>query len=291
VAAEPGTAGGTTIGEAAGRGRPPRARLTELRTGSAGPPLYCMHALGGGALSYGALAAQLDAARPVYGIEPVDGLGLVPGRSLADVAGRYAEQLLATGQRGPCVLAGWSSGGVLAFETACRFAAAGGQVAAVVLLDAVLPETIRTALSADIAAIEEMMASGLTPQALRDLVANGGGVAPIGMALSDIVRHLGLNGVDLLRYWREQLSGLVYHRPSRFEGRAVLLAASEHEPAFRREQAAGWAKYVATLEVRTVTGGHFTLLRRPAVDAVAAFLDEFLAGTGIHPHAGRWEQP
>ncbi|HEY1917768.1 MAG TPA: amino acid adenylation domain-containing protein [Streptosporangiaceae bacterium] len=111
--------------------------LIELANGVGELPLLLIHAVGGTVFSYAQLAAELSGVFRVRGLE-APGLGPdgVTGATLAALADDYSARLLAAQPDGPYRLAGWSMGGVIAFEVARRLEQAGHQVASLVLLDA-----------------------------------------------------------------------------------------------------------------------------------------------------------
>jgi amino acid adenylation domain-containing protein len=111
--------------------------LIELANGVGELPLLLIHAVGGTVFPYAQLAAELSGVFRVRGLE-APGLGPdgVTAATLAALAEDYSERLLAVQPDGPYRLAGWSMGGVIAFEVARRLERAGHQVASLVLLDA-----------------------------------------------------------------------------------------------------------------------------------------------------------
>lgn len=86
------------------------------------------------------LVEALNAQRPVYGLQPslVDDQGR--RRTIADLSADATASVLAVQPEGPYSLTGFSFGGLLAYETACRLTAGGHPVAFVGLID-VLPPT------------------------------------------------------------------------------------------------------------------------------------------------------
>src|SRR5439155_12857460 len=109
--------------------------LVPLREEGTGSPLFWFHPLGGRTLCYADLARHFPG-RPLYGLEAEEN-GREPGAtSLEDLAGRYAAALAVRQPRGPYLLAGWSFGGVVAWETARRLEESGEEVALLVLVDA-----------------------------------------------------------------------------------------------------------------------------------------------------------
>jgi thioesterase domain-containing protein len=93
--------------------------VVAVQPGTAGPPVYCFHPLGGSAAVYGDLATHLGRDRIVYGVQAV---GLLPGqeadRTVARMARRYATAIAEQPPAEAPLFLGYSMGGVLALETA-----------------------------------------------------------------------------------------------------------------------------------------------------------------------------
>ncbi len=118
------------------RTRTVRAPWVELNGGSAGSPLFLMHPVGGTVSAYAPLGQELADMFRVYGLEsPGLGDGAPVASSLADLVTDYTRRIRAVQTAGPYALAGWSMGGVIAFEIARRLERAGADVGLLVLLD------------------------------------------------------------------------------------------------------------------------------------------------------------
>jgi acetoacetyl-CoA synthetase len=109
--------------------------LVLLKPGT-GVPLFIVHGLGGNVWELADLGKLIPSPRPVYAIEAkgLDGTA-APIDSLAEMAGYYLAAIRELQPRGPYMLAGYSFGGVVAFEMAHQLADAGQAVALLVLLD------------------------------------------------------------------------------------------------------------------------------------------------------------
>jgi thioesterase domain-containing protein len=108
-----------------------------LNSGKAESPLFLVHAIGGTVSAYAPLGQELADTFKVYGLEsPALSDGGVVACSLADLVTDYTQRIRAVQRAGPYALAGWSMGGVIAFEIAQRLEQAGGDVSLLVLLDA-----------------------------------------------------------------------------------------------------------------------------------------------------------
>lgn len=102
-------------------------------------PLFCIHAIGGGALYYRNLARYLDS-QPVYGIEAkgLDGKQ-PPLTKIEDMAAEYIQQIYTIQPQGAYFLAGSSMGGLIAFEIARQLQLQGQKIAFLALFDSISP--------------------------------------------------------------------------------------------------------------------------------------------------------
>lgn len=82
-------------------------------------PIYIVHGAGLNVLLFNTLAKHLDADQPVYGLQ-AKGLNGVdePLNRIEDMAAHYISSILAKNPDGPYALAGFSFGGLIAFEMA-----------------------------------------------------------------------------------------------------------------------------------------------------------------------------
>jgi myxalamid-type polyketide synthase MxaB len=113
--------------------------LVTLSRAGTRPPLFLLHAAGGDVRCYYELARAMTE-RPVHalrahGFEP----GQEPHRSLRAMALDYLAALRAVQPEGPYHLAGWSAGGVFAYELARLLEEQGTPPASLVLIDTPLP--------------------------------------------------------------------------------------------------------------------------------------------------------
>ncbi|QLE70304.1 amino acid adenylation domain-containing protein [Streptomyces rectiverticillatus] len=111
-------------------------RLLALRAGGERPALFAVHPAAGLGWCYSGLVRHLDRSRPLYALQArgLDGQGALAG-SLAEMADDYLQLIRGQQSQGPYYLLGWSFGGTVAHEIACRLQAAGQEVALLALLD------------------------------------------------------------------------------------------------------------------------------------------------------------
>jgi amino acid adenylation domain-containing protein len=82
-------------------------------------PLFLVHPQSGDVSGYLALTGHLDSNRPVFGIEAVGyGTDEEPLATVEEQAERYVREMREVAPNGPWLLAGWSFGGLVAFEMA-----------------------------------------------------------------------------------------------------------------------------------------------------------------------------
>ena len=113
--------------------------LTPLQVRDGGPTLYFVHPAGGALFWYLALLKHLGNGYNAYGLQ---GHGLygdqTPLTSIPAMAQAYVAAIKTRQPNGPYTLAGYSMGGVIAFEVAQQLQAQGDRVARLFLLDAYL---------------------------------------------------------------------------------------------------------------------------------------------------------
>jgi amino acid adenylation domain-containing protein len=99
-------------------------------------PLYIVHGAGMNVLIYKAMSQQMDADQPVYGLQAKGLNGLdAPSESVEAMAADYVAAITAANPHGPYALAGYSFGGIIAFEMARQLLAAGREVKFLGLFD------------------------------------------------------------------------------------------------------------------------------------------------------------
>jgi len=99
-------------------------------------PLYMVHGAGLNVLLFNTLAVNMDADQPVFGLQAkgLDGIE-EPLDSIEDIAAHYIQSIMQQNPHGPYALAGYSFGGIIAFEMAKQFEALGKEVKMVAMFD------------------------------------------------------------------------------------------------------------------------------------------------------------
>lgn len=99
-------------------------------------PLYIVHGAGMNVLLFNALATNMDADQPVFGLQ-AKGLNGIdkPAESIEEMAAHYISAIIAQNPDGPYALAGYSFGGMIAYEMNRQFNALGKRVTMLALFD------------------------------------------------------------------------------------------------------------------------------------------------------------
>jgi thioesterase domain-containing protein len=119
----------------------PFRSLVEITRGGNRPPLFCVHGAGGNVLNFRDLSWGLHHDQPFFALQArgVDGTTELH-RSIEDMARAYVEEIRALRPHGPYFLAGYSGGGVVAFEMAQQLKALGEEVPLLVFFDTYHPQ-------------------------------------------------------------------------------------------------------------------------------------------------------
>ncbi|WP_067339080.1 non-ribosomal peptide synthetase [Stappia indica] len=250
------------------------------------PVLFLVHPVAGTVACYAGLAAALPDDWSVHGIRAS---GLVDrespaATSLPAMASGYVDQLRRLQAKGPYRLAGWSMGGVLAFEMARQLQAAGERVDFLALLDSYTP--------AELADIEPWASGETAEQAcraafVRDLL---GGDAPEFVAGEEFAdrllampafarRHPGLSAADLRRLFAVfavNQAALADYEPGPSTAPLTLVRTRD---GLARFGTVGWqALAVGGFALRETDGDHHSFLQPPHLQSWIGPLSQLLAG-------------
>jgi amino acid adenylation domain-containing protein len=213
--------------------------LVPLRDAGDREPLFLVHPAGGSVFGYLDLVRRLEPGRPVYGLQ-----ALSPGPAdVGEVAERYLAEIRKVNPGRSWHLAGWSFGGLIAFEMARRLRAAGEEVASLALIDP--PEVLDPSDPSDFDESSLLAAFAREPGIPHDLDPG------------DLRRRFEI--------FRSHVAASRAFRPGPYDGPLDLIEAAE-----RPEPAATWrglARWVVVLP-----GDHYSLLAPPQVEALARAL-------------------
>jgi len=259
--------------------------LLPFVSSATGDPLFCVHPVFGDASCYRDLAAALGG---VYGLRARGLLsGEVPLERVEDMAALYIDTIRQVAPSGPYRIAGWSAGGVIAFEAARQLRAGGHEVSLLALFDSGAPAHPRSeeqreladVLAAYLREAEERIAQR-EPVTLEDLwKVSPNSVLLAAVAFIGIEPGVPLGAADLARlatYRANVVARSHYTPPSSFDGRTLYIRAAESS---RHDDVDAWRSCISgRFDVLETPGDHFSLLRPPHVGELATALRSFLLG-------------
>ncbi len=236
--------------------------LVLLRPTGERAPLFLVHAIGGSLFPYRELTNALPPRRPIYGLErPGFDSGEVEELDIEQLAAHYLEPVMHRQPHGPYAIAGWSFGGLVAFEMARQLRRAGERVAFLGLIDSQPPLGRARSHMHRLA-----LKMGLTEDGLFDREAQILGAAideAAGKRLRAILdAHVGA----MLRY---SPGGEIDAE------RVVLFRAAASKAGSRNSRSlTGWQSLSRRpVEQHTIAGDHYSIMKLPQ----AAFLAEAVA--------------
>jgi syringomycin synthetase protein SyrE len=275
-----------------GQARPgANSNLVPIRRSGSQRPLYLVHPLGGEVQYARDLAPSLDPQVPVYGLAAS---GLVAGEApLSDVpsmATRYLAGIRQVQPQGPYRIAGWSAGGLIAYEMARQLLAAGEIVEFLGIIDAsARPDPVPTQALSEaqflMAWLPEQIAPDLLGQ-LSELAQHSAIDAMLTLCISHRLLPEELpHDIDaaLLRthlgvaYAMRQAIGAYVSPPSPLE--VSLFTASEQH---RDDPTLGWRGLLnEQVSVTALPGNHNTLVKAPHVARLGEAMSQALKARAV----------
>jgi amino acid adenylation domain-containing protein/non-ribosomal peptide synthase protein (TIGR01720 family) len=272
-----------------------RALVVPIRATGSKPPFVCVAPLGGRApVHFGGLARRFDPDRPFLAVDPpMFGVaGATP--ALEEVAAGCRAALEDARIEGPLLLGGYCSGGLIAFELARQWIAAGREVAALVLLNTAAhqspdegppPGVEDPAYTLAFVAYLERMGGRapvplgigaaalgpLSPEERLDLISRR--ACEAGAVREDTTAAEIRGTFDyFLAHGERRKEILNTYGPSLYAGRITLMRTGYK----RRDPTLGWGRLATEVDVHVVAGDNATMLDEPHVGALGAVISRCL---------------
>ena len=257
----------------ADQGSPSFSPLISLREGDTSACLFLVHGLGGSAIELRQLARQIDRAFSVYGIQAFGLCNATPHGSVEAMASAYTDEILRVQPSGPYSLAGYSFGGLVAFEIARQLKARGLEVRFLGLIDSYPDDGItlgrlwsRLGRVIQAPADERRTLLGNIRQnlALRLRTRRGDAVTPRELGDARLPRAIAevnlMNKVAMHKY-----------RPSVLAGDVVFFQASLASRTLPGDPLPIWRPFARMLTIERITGDHLSMIRADVGLLAAAF--------------------
>jgi thioesterase domain-containing protein len=257
------------------------------------PALFLLPPVTGDLDAYRDLVVRLGGRRRLRGFEAP---GLhdddEPFTVLEELAKACVDGLRLVQPDRPYLLAGWSVGGVVAFEMACQLKRAGAEVSRLVIIDARAPgpqlvarqdvggaEPHRFAMmylqhrarnlgrrvSAGMEEFRELRGADLAARVALELAALG-----CHEPATELPRRL--------RVFEANIRRLTRYQPGHYPGPLTLLESSEELPEHPRPATLGWESHAERVDHRRVPGHHFNLVFEPHAATLAREIHRALDG-------------
>ncbi len=250
--------------------------LVEMRSGDSSRTLFLVHPAEGTVLGYAPLAEQLPEGLAVYGLQAPGLEGEAePLESVEDLAGHYLRAIRRIQATGPYLLAGWSFGGLVAFEIAQRLFAAGEVVEWLGLLDSFVLSGTEAVVEEDRAwfaagARQYLEQLGIPLPVAEDELARRDPADQIEMILQglrdtgmEVPEALSRQARNLLRIRNINATAARRYEPKVYPGRITLFRAGDDEAAGvpGADPVVQWQKLSARpITVYRVPGTHTTMM-------------------------------
>ena len=239
--------------------RHPLSLITAVRSGGNRPPFVCIHGGDGGIIFYRDLAPHLGDERPFLAIEApaLNSEDEIIAEPVEHMAEKYLTLLRREKGKGPFLLGGYSFGGLVAFEMACRLAQEGMNVPLLALFDTSNPAVKGKPFSPRERLIHAWRSESECPLIQR----------PAHLARRLISRTLfrPVQEESVERDSRHEemcaahLEAMRAYRPGFYPGKLTLFKAADEDPVLKRPPDYGWSQAAAEVEIFLIPGRHLTL--------------------------------
>jgi acetoacetyl-CoA synthetase len=258
--------------------------LVLLKDGSAEPPLFITHGLGGSVIDFFQVVKHMRTQQPIQGMQSrgIDGTE-EPFDRIEDMAKFHLEAIRQVQPRGPYLLAGYSLGGLVTLEMAQQLTAAGEKVALLAMLDSypdirylslaqrvrlVTRLTTRRAATAMKLPVGEALSLVLRPSRRRSVAPKVSYQLPVDVPLSPAMQ----------RARERAYLALTRYKPRFYPGK-IRFVRAEVPTDFPADPAAVWAHLADEFVVETVPGDHLEIMSthyEKLASAISRYVEEAL---------------
>jgi amino acid adenylation domain-containing protein len=228
------------------------ACLVKIKPQGIKKPLFCIHSSSGSADSFTLLAKYLDTEQPLYGLQSkgLDGSSK-PLITIEDMAEYYIKAIRTIQPFGPYNLCGWSMGGIVAYEIVQQLKRSGETIGLLALLDISAKECYEQLIALSKKAKE----LGLLPEQLSNSQTD-----------------------TLLDVTQANLQAMLNYTIKTYPGKITVFKAAEQPKEISLDPDLGWSAYAQEgIEVQEILGDHFSILKKPHVEALSENLKFYLA--------------
>jgi len=265
--------------------------LVVIKKGKPGKmPLFLIHGGGLNVLLFISLSKHMNEDQPIYGIQAhgLDGKS-EPHEDLDDILNHYISEIETVNPEGPYALAGYSIGGLIAFELGCRLVKTGRKVAFIGMFDTVASSNepfsnhfinVYRKIKLSVMQVAFMLFM-ITFHPVKTIPVKyrwykkkfaiwlSGKQSVNRQDLMNLPDHL----ISVAKANLKALSGL---RLSFFPGTLYLFRAKNRSFYVEDKKFLGWSKYVDKVEVVQLNGDHSRIFAPPVDQEFAGHLQKCL---------------
>jgi len=267
--------------------------IVTLAKGSTPSGLFCIHGGDGGVLFYRNLATLMPPELPFHAIESLElgNSGKIAETSIEDTAAAYIKNMRSIQPQGPYRLAGYSFGGVVAHEMACRLTEQGETVEFLGLFDTYNPsapsrrysmperlgvfwqQNAHVPFTERVQLVRARLHEGIQTNRRIKAELKDAKVFGPAEAYSDLRR---------IQVREENWRAMKAYQPAVFKGRITLFKTSAVSDKVERPADYGWACQAgAGLDIISVSGEHLTLFAPENIASLAEALTQSLQLTKL----------
>jgi len=256
--------------------------------------IFLFHPVGGSVFCYSELANLLNHSYSVFAVEAA---GFSPERTalntelhrVEDLAEYYLNEILKV-ESEDIIFGGWSFGGLLAYEAACKYEKMGNKSGAILILDSVADNSkakqvagkdevdmLKSVLQEALAFDEDKLRSYSREEKLDYLIECGEkiGLLPFGFSsvqMDNLLQTYRINAIAAARY----------EKPTCSKKKILLVRAleiSESSRTFINDKFQGWTQFLKeeNISLKWTEGTHETMLSPGLVGNVAKHILEYLS--------------
>jgi FkbH-like protein len=259
----------------------PPSPLVKIQPEGSKIPLFCVHPAGGYVLCYFDLGQYLGSDRPFYGLQSVglDGQS-EPLSRIEDMAACYIDAIKEIQPQGPYQLAGWSFGGLVAFEMAQQLHLQGQQVAFLGLIDTCTPSLQPPAPEDNVAVLLELFGDqlDLSSEILEQLEPDAQLLHVLEKAKqADMIPpDWGLEQArHLLKIFHCNVKASYSYLPQVYSGKITLFPANQEKSFSTNDPTLGWSEFTnQDLEIYSISGTHHDIVKTPQVKLLAELISQ-----------------
>ena len=249
--------------------------LVPLRVEGDQTPLYLVHPGGGDVWCYRDLSQALPPNQPCYGLEAQGSDGQrQPLKCVHKMAENYLAAIRQQRPHGPYALAGWSFGGLVAFEIAQRLHQEREQVDLLAIIDSGITYSfaLLRAILPSCQSVFTFYSRLDRKEILPTFIQQGRAAKIFPDQVSDEKALL------ILDVFSANTQATSDYRPKHYPGDVSLFQGQERLVNKRFDPAREWRRVAETVEHIWVPGNHMTMLQKPHVASLVNELVTRLAG-------------